>query len=570
MIEIREGSTTMKRIFAVWLALCLAFCFASAGAETELVSDGLTILRNHEEKSTEWQRLAVDYPVFETEDEALRAFLTEQITDPLLALFQQAPLAEESAYLNGAADTLRSGFEVSMDLPGLLSLEAAVTMSAAGSETENTVFFWRILDLEQRRSLALTDLFEEEPAEVEQAIRRVIFQNAGAALNVTEAASIPLGDSYLLKEETLNVIYAPGVFGEKSVSINIPWEVLGLEFATASSDPEEVATEPAETPAATPAPEISPLPAATLDPNFSLPPVVTPTPMPLEADDREIVQVLAHGLWKRLGTDGSVYYQFTEDGKLLIIQATDYVVQDGVLQSEIMNGTVDIGSDSAFTLRVDGESPQGYVLNRMGDAVAPAEFVTPSPTPVPTDTPAPATPAPTESPAPTPEPTPTLSPYMEAQANAPLLSVQPEAHYQKRKTQQVYSAPDAGAYREENARTDTDQNLKIYGVTENGWTLVSYLIGNGEKGRFGYIPAEGLADPENVKELRLIAMPMRLQKDCDLTDDPLQGREPLRALSAGDEVALLAFLDSQWAYVETTVEEKPCRAFILRAALMEE
>ena len=48
------------------------------------------------------------------------------------------------------------------------------------------------------------------------------------------------------------------------------------------------------------------------------------------------------------------------------------------------------------------------------------------------------------------------------------------------------------------------------------------------------------------------------------------GREALAALRTGDSVTLLAFLNSEWAYVETTIENQPCRAFIPRTALMEE
>ena len=70
--------------------------------------------------------------------------------------------------------------------------------------------------------------------------------------------------------------------------------------------------------------------------------------------------------------------------------------------------------------------------------------------------------------------------------------------------------------------------------------------------------------------LYLIAMPMTLTRDCSLTDDPLLGREALAALRTGDSVTLLAFLNSEWAYVETTIENQPCRAFIPRTALMEE
>ena len=106
-------------------------------------------------------------------------------------------------------------------------------------------------------------------------------------------------------------------------------------------------------------------------------------------------------------------------------------------------------------------------------------------------------------------------------------------------------------------------------MTADGWALVSYAIGSGQQGRIGYISAENL-DETTVDSLYLIAMPMTLTKDCSLTDDPLLGREAIAALRAGDGVTLLAFLNSDWAYVETTIENQPCRAFIPRTALMEE
>lgn len=52
--------------------------------------------------------------------------------------------------------------------------------------------------------------------------------------------------------------------------------------------------------------------------------------MQLAGNDAITVDVLTHGLWKPLGTDGEVYYQFTADGKLLTVTVTDYTVTDGV------------------------------------------------------------------------------------------------------------------------------------------------------------------------------------------------------------------------------------------------
>ena len=54
------------------------------------------------------------------------------------------------------------------------------------------------------------------------------------------------------------------------------------------------------------------------------------------------------------------------------------------------------------------------------------------------------------------------------------------------------------------------------------------------------------------------------------TDDPLNGKGKLFDLNKDASVTLLAFMGSDWAYVETTYKNKTCRVFISRSALMEE
>ena len=224
----------MKRTLALWLALCLLLIVPSAlAAESvpELSRNGVSVFRSHQEENRSRQQMAVDYPTFECTDPALAQYLKEEITDPILTLFRQEQMADDSAYTGGALDTIRGGYTASMDFDGILSVEATVTLSAAGAAQEETLFFWRIIDLNGRRSLALEDLFTEDRAEVEQALKRVIFQNAASLVNVSEAASVPLGDSYLVTKDSLNVIYAAGRLYEKSLSIHLPWELLGLTFA---------------------------------------------------------------------------------------------------------------------------------------------------------------------------------------------------------------------------------------------------------------------------------------------------------------------------------------------------
>lgn len=352
-----------------------------------------------------------------------------------------------------------------------------------------------------------------------------------------------------------------------------------------------VETEITPAPFVTPVPTVTPFPVETLNPDFSLAPVITPTPMPVAGSDAMMVDVLTHGLWKPLGTEGNVYYQFTADGKLLTVSVAEYSVKDGVLTSDVLNGTLDIGSDSAFVLR-DGSDMSGYVLNRQGERVAPEEFVTPSPTPVPTPTPTPTptpsptpsptpaptptptpkptpTPTPTPTPVPTPTPTPTLSPYQNALAAAPVIEALEDPSFEHVRTLKVYSAPDETSWTASGAQVTTDDTVAIYGV-ENGWVLVSYAIGDGSRGRMGYIADTTLANPEKTRKLGFCSLPMTLTQNAKATDDPLRSRNTLTTLRKGTEVTLLAFFEKNWAYVQTTYEGKPCRLFIPVSALKED
>lgn len=621
----------MRRAFALILTLTLALTAFSASAEVteDIAGDGFVIMRNHEVSDSDKLKLAIDYPTFEGDDTELVDYLTQQITTPILALRRMEPMAAEAAYANGDTDTVRSGYFASLDFDGLLSVEATVSNTAAGSSITDTSFFWRIIDLNTQSSVTVNDLFTEDPATVEQTIRKTVYLQAADSSvlldTITDADAVPMPDSYLIKTDFLRTMFAVGKLGAQAVVVDLPWDALALSpsallggsadaadntgstgtidstgtdstgnagsigtaaqadgdtSAMAAADgavnntastatPEAVAAQPTAAPQS-----VGSQSEATLNPNFSLAPVQTPTPMPLNGNDTLIADVLVHGLWKQLGSDGETYYQFTQDGKLLTITVSDYTLEDGTLVSGSIDGRVDIGSDSAFTLYAEDGTLKGYVLNRMGEAVAPEEFVTPSPTPVPTPTAAPtATPtvAPTPTLAPTVAPTPTIEPYMEALSKAPMLASLSDAQFARRSSLQVYSAPDEDAYRARNAQVTTDETVEIYGVTENrDWVLVSYEIGNGGRGRVGYIKTSTLADAENVAKLNFIAMEMTLTKKCKGTDDPLNAKGEIRSFKAGDTVTLLAFMDSEWAYIETTHEDKPCRLFIPQTALMED
>ena len=398
------------------------------------------------------------------------------------------------------------------------------------------------------------------------------------------AEEAPAGDDETLSEDA-EEITGESESTEESAATSEPAEAAEGEPSVVTIQAGEETPEPTAPPQPTPIPmeAITPAPAATINPHYTLAPVVTPTPMPLSADDETIRMVLERGMWKQLGSDGTTYYQFTADGKLLTITVSSYGLNDGQLTSDVLSGEVTLGGDSAFTLRNEAGDPTGYVLNRDGEAVAPAEFVTPSPTPVPTPTPEPTptptatpeptptpTPEPTPTPSPTPTPTPTLSPYVQALMEAPNLQPLTDASFSEIKTMKVYSAPGEDAFRNDNAQVDTNDKVSIYGMTHDGWVLVYYPIGNGSRGRVGYIRSNTLADAENVQQLAFTNITMPLTRKADATEDPLIGQGTSMELKAGEEVTLLAFMGEEWAYVETTRENQQYRCFIPQKVLMTE
>lgn len=598
----------MKRFLAWLLAALTALSVlpALAEGEVDVTGSGVTVLRNHLEGQTDGLSLAVDYPAFVCEDAGLQAFLEENVTRPFQAL---------CGAQSDQTSSIRGGYCASLDFASLLSVEANVRYKE-GDQTRY-VFFYRVVDLAAQRLLELEDLFTESREQIESALRQAAYEQAlaqGMTILPASAAETPLPNSYYLSARAFRVIYDGNTLCDAPTVVDIPWEDLGLtpsqvfedgddddgmDVTDAADEPADdtaiiggadgptaiylATAEPAATaesaayePAPTPLPTVTPGPQNTLDPNFSLPPVSTPTPMPLAGSDAIMADVLTHGLWKQLGTDGTVYYQFTADGKLLTVRVEDYTLTDGYLESDTLTGTLDIGSDSAFTLRDGSGGLSGYVLNRQGEAVAPEEFVTPTPTPVPTPTPAP-TPTPSPSPTPTaaptptptPAPTPTLSPYERAQQEAPTLAQLGDASFARARTLDVYSAPSEQAWRSKKAQVTTNDNVAIYGRVGE-WVLVSYTIGNGSRGRMGYIDDMTLDNPEGVAQLAFSNIPITLTSDAKATDDPLYGQETIRTIPAGEQVVLLAFLGNDWAYVQTTMEDKECRLFIPQQALMQE
>jgi len=148
---------------------------------------------------------------------------------------------------------------------------------------------------------------------------------------------------------------------------------------------------------------------------------------------------------------------------------------------------------------------------------------------------------------------------------APELAVLADASFEKARTLKVYSAPSEDAWSPDGAQVTTDDTVAIYGM-DGQWVLVSYAIGNGSRGRIGYIDDMTLADDASIPLLAFSSVRIPLTRDAHATDDPLRSRSTITTLKAGDTVTLLAFMD-EWAYVETQYSNKTCRLFIPRAAL---
>jgi len=150
-----------------------------------------------------------------------------------------------------------------------------------------------------------------------------------------------------------------------------------------------------------------------------------------------------------------------------------------------------------------------------------------------------------------------------------MLTALSNAEFTKRRSLNVYSAPNDNSYRDAKASVTTNNTVTIYG-TVGDWVMVSYAIGyNNVKGRVGYILNTTLDNADEVKQLEFADIQIEVQEDTSATDDPNYGQEELFVINQGDVVTLLAFLGDDWAYVETEYQGKPCRVFIPKTALMD-
>jgi hypothetical protein len=216
----------MKRFLALATALCILWASAVAEApagdrSVEVTGDGLTIYRVSATGEDDTLQYKLDYPAFESEDASLAEYLTGAVTEPLLALRRAAPMAGSAA---GAKDYTRMMFYASLDFPGILSLEATVLNRSADKTVNEMLFFYRIIDLQNRRELTVYDLFTESRADVDKAIRTAVLKSVTAAgqATVSDVSQVPR-QLRKLTRDVFQCLYGAGTVSEKATTVNVPW-----------------------------------------------------------------------------------------------------------------------------------------------------------------------------------------------------------------------------------------------------------------------------------------------------------------------------------------------------------
>ena len=100
---------------------------------------------------------------------------------------------------------------------------------------------------------------------------------------------------------------------------------------------------------------------------------------------------------------------------------------------------------------------------------------------------------------------------------------------------------------------------------DDQWLLIDYETSGGAH-RVGYIrPPEGVQVV--VPNVYALHIPLTLNSDADVTDDPNGMQKPMAQLKRGDTVDVLGYTGGEWAYVELTVDSKPARGFLPLDAL---
>lgn len=133
----------------------------------------------------------------------------------------------------------------------------------------------------------------------------------------------------------------------------------------------------------------------------------------------------------------------------------------------------------------------------------------------------------------------------------------------------VYTAPEEKAFRgaDGKAAVSLKAPFQVLAVTQDGlWWLIRYEI-SASAGRLGFVkvPA-GMNQPAPILPTETRAL--KLMLDTVLTDDPYGEGRTLKKLRTMEELAVLGWLDSSWALVQTSISGKDAWGFVPIAALM--
>ena len=113
---------------------------------------------------------------------------------------------------------------------------------------------------------------------------------------------------------------------------------------------------------------------------------------------------------------------------------------------------------------------------------------------------------------------------------------------------------------------------RVYGY-EGDWLLLGYQTASGNY-RIGYFQDSYLAKMKakegyNLRPLYFEYRYAWINRDVDITDDPVIMNEPFSSLVSGQDCTYLASYDDKWAYIEVTLssENRKARGFVPMSAV---
>ena len=130
----------------------------------------------------------------------------------------------------------------------------------------------------------------------------------------------------------------------------------------------------------------------------------------------------------------------------------------------------------------------------------------------------------------------------------------------------VYSAPSKAAYRANNGKAAVSTNGAVYALGWDGdWMLMLYEANLAGQYRVGYINRDAIKGAKPALDtLAWDGSLCTVLADTSMTDDPALTGNALTRLRAGTKVIFLTsmFNNSEWYYIETTINGKIARGFV--------